>query len=126
MGEPYAARASRAHPQTGSVVVDVVNCYADGSYPDPTYRKIKASEDLNDAVNYTEVVKVNFDPAVTSVEQILVSFWENHNPTQGNRQGHDVGSNYRSAIYYNSKTQKQAALMTRDAYQKGIDRSGIR
>ena len=106
-------------------VVDVVSGYAGGSYPDPTYRKIKASEGLNDVANYAEVVKVNFDPAVTSVEQILVGFWENHNPTQGNRQGHDVGSNYRSAIYYNSETQKQAALMTRDAYQKALTAAGF-
>jgi peptide methionine sulfoxide reductase msrA/msrB len=106
-------------------VVDVLSGYAGGSYPDPTYRKILAREGRHDAVNYAEVVKVIFDPAVTSVEQILVGFWENHNPTQGNRQGHDVGSNYRSAIYYDSEAQKQAALMTRDAYQKALTSAGF-
>jgi peptide methionine sulfoxide reductase msrA/msrB len=106
-------------------VVDVVSGYAGGSYSDPSYRKIIASEGRNDVVNYAEVVKVTFDPAVTSVEQILAGFWENHDPTQGNRQGNDVGSNYRSAIYYNSETQKQAALMTRDAYQKALTAAGF-
>ena len=106
-------------------VVDVVSGYAGGSYSDPTYREVIASEGLNDVVNYAEVVKVIFDPTVTSVEQILVGFWENHNPTQGNRQGHDVGSNYRSAIYYNSEAQKQAALMTRNAFQKALTAAGF-
>jgi methionine-S-sulfoxide reductase len=106
-------------------VVDVVSGYAGGSYSDPTYRKIIASEGRNDVVNYAEVVKVTFDPTRTSVEQILLGFWENHNPTQGNRQGNDVGSNYRSAIYYESEAQKQAALMTRDAYQKALMTAGF-
>jgi peptide methionine sulfoxide reductase msrA/msrB len=106
-------------------VVDVVSGYSGGSYPDPTYSKILASEGLNDVVNYAEVIKVIFDPTVTSVEQILVGFWENHNPTQGNRQGHDVGSNYRSAIFYNSEVQMQAALMTRDAYRKALTVAGF-
>jgi peptide methionine sulfoxide reductase msrA/msrB len=106
-------------------VVDVISGYAGGSYPDPAYRKIFSSEGRNDVVNYAEVVKVTFDPTVTSVEQILVGFWVNHDPTQGNRQGHDVGSNYRSAIYYDSESQKQAALMTREAYQKALTAAGF-
>jgi len=106
-------------------VIDVVSGYAGGSYSDPTYRKIIASKGRNDVVNYAEVVKVTFDPAATSVEQILAGFWENHDPTQGNRQGNDVGSNYRSAIYYDSESQKQAALMTRDAYQKVLTTAGF-
>jgi peptide methionine sulfoxide reductase msrA/msrB len=105
-------------------VVDVVSGYAGGSYSDPTYQKIIASKGRNDVVNYAEVVRVTFDPAVTSVEQILAGFWENHDPTQGNRQGNDVGSNYRSAIYYDSDTQKLAAQMTRDAYQKALTAAG--
>ena len=106
-------------------VIDVVSGYAGGNYSDPSYRKIIASEDRNDVVNYAEVVKVTFDPTATSVEQILAGFWENHDPTQGNRQGNDVGSNYRSAIYYTSESQKQAAQMTRDAYQKALAAAGF-
>jgi len=104
-------------------VVDVVSGYAGGSYPDPTYRKLLASKNDPSKVNHAEVIKVSFDPAQTSVEQVLVGFWENHNPTQGDRQGNDVGSNYRSAIYYNSDAQKGSALMTRDAYQKELTKA---
>jgi peptide methionine sulfoxide reductase msrA/msrB len=106
-------------------VVDVISGYAGGSYSDPGYRKIIASEARDDVVNYAEVVKVTFDPAAMSVEQILAGFWENHDPTQGNRQGNDVGSNYRSAIYYTSESQKQAALITRDAYQRPLTAAGF-
>ncbi len=106
-------------------VVDVVSGYAGGSYPDPTYDKLLASKHDSSVVNHAEVVKVSFDQSKTSVEQILVGFWENHDPTQGDRQGNDVGSNYRSAIYYNSENQKAAALMTRDVYQKALSEAGF-
>ena len=55
----------------------------------------------------------------------MVGFWENHNPTQGDRQGNDVGSNYRSAVFYNSDTQKTSALMTKDIYQKALTKAGL-
>ena len=106
-------------------VVDVVSGYAGGSYTDPTYRQVLASEYKSGLVNHAEVVKVTFDPTKASVAQVLAGFWENHDPTQGNRQGHDVGSNYRSAIYYNSETQKQAALKTRDSYQEALTAAGF-
>lgn len=106
-------------------VVDVISGYAGGSYPDPTYDKILASKHDSSLVNHAEVVKVIFDPAVTSVGQVLTGFWENHDPTQGDRQGNDIGSNYRSAIYYTSNTQKAAALMTRDSYQKALTQAGF-
>jgi peptide methionine sulfoxide reductase msrA/msrB len=106
-------------------VIDVVSGYAGGSYQDPTYRKVLASEYSDGVVNHAEVVKVTFDPTKTTVEQVLAGFWENHDPTQGNRQGNDVGTNYRSAIYYNSGSQKQAALKSRDIYQEALTAAGF-
>jgi len=67
--------------------------------------------------NHAEVVLVVFDPTVISFEQLLKIFWENHDPTQGNRQGADVGTQYRSTIYYIDEDQKTLAIKTRDAYQ---------
>ena len=106
-------------------VVDVVSGYAGGSYPDPSYSKVLASESASSLVNHAEVVKVTFDTSKTTLEQVLAGFWENHDPTQGDRQGNDVGSNYRSAIFTNSEAQKQAALKTRDIYQKALTAAGF-
>jgi peptide methionine sulfoxide reductase msrA/msrB len=106
-------------------VVDVVSGYAGGDYSDPTYRQVITAEHYPDVINHAEVVRVTFDPMVTSVEQVLAGFWENHNPTQGDRQGNDIGSNYRSAIFYNSEAQRNAALLTRDIYQKALTAAGL-
>ena len=105
-------------------VTDVVSGYAGGDYPDPTYRKVLRREGQAGVRNHAEVVRVSFDPAKTSLEQVLVGFWENHDPTQGDRQGNDRGSNYRSAIYYTSKDQRDVATMTRAAYQKALTAAG--
>lgn len=105
-------------------VVDVVSGYAGGSYPNPTYRQILERERARGGRNHAEVIKVTFDPAATSVGQVLAGFWQNHDPTQGDRQGNDVGSNYRSAIYYGSDAQRTAALVSRDAYQKALTAAG--
>ena len=74
--------------------------------------------------NHAEVVRVTFDPARVDLRTVLVRFWENHDPTQGDRQGNDVGSNYRSAIYYTTEAQKAVALETRDAYQQALTQAG--
>ena len=79
--------------------------------PDVGYEDVLAHEKMlrtgkTDARNHAEVVKVTFDPNRVSLKTVLEKFWENHDPTQGNRQGNDVGSNYRSAIYFNSEDQK--------------------
>ena len=71
-----------------------------------------------------EVVLVVYDPAVVSYEELLRLFWENHDPTQGMRQGNDVGTQYRSAVYYNSEAQRAAAQQTRDDYQAELDKAG--
>ena len=66
-----------------------------------------------------------YDPAVTSISALLKVFWENHDPTQGNRQGNDVGTAYRSAIYWTSLEQEAAALATQDAFQKVLRENGF-
>jgi peptide-methionine (S)-S-oxide reductase len=73
---------------------------------------------------HNEVVRVVYDPAVISYETLLKTFWENHNPTQGMRQGNDVGTQYRSGVYTYSEAQYQAAIASRDLYQKALNEAG--
>lgn len=105
-------------------VVDAVSGYAGGSYPEPTYDKVLRAKHNPAVKNHAEVVQVTFDPSQTSIEQVLVGFWENHDPTQGDRQGNDIGSNYRSAIYYSSAVQQKAAESTRERYQQVLTAAG--
>jgi len=74
--------------------------------------------------NHAEVIKVTFDPQKVALKTVLIKFWESHDPTQGDRQGNDRGSNYRSVIYYNNDAQKAVALETRDAYQQALTKAG--
>ncbi|MEF3193684.1 MAG: peptide-methionine (S)-S-oxide reductase MsrA [Halothiobacillaceae bacterium] len=111
-------------------VLDVESGYAGGDAEKVGYHDVLALEKaLRRGVarmrNHAEVVKVTFDPAVVDLETILIKFWENHDPTQGDRQGNDVGSNYRSAIYYTSERQKAVALKTRDTYQQALTKAGF-
>lgn len=89
--------------------------YAGGHTPNPTYK-----ETCTGRTGHTEVVRVVFDPLRLPFEQLLRTFWENHDPTQGLRQGNDVGSQYRSAIYTTTDAQLAAARATRDAYQPAL------
>jgi peptide-methionine (S)-S-oxide reductase len=93
--------------------------YAGGSTPNPTYREV-----CTGMTGHNEVVLVIFDPAVTSYDDLLKIFWENHNPTQGMRQGNDVGTQYRSAIYYVDEAQKRAAERSRDVFQQQLTAAG--
>ena len=94
--------------------------YAGGETPNPTYEEVCSAR-----TGHTEVVLVVFDPAHTSREAILKLFWENHDPTQGMRQGNDVGTQYRSAVYYADDAQRAAAEATRDAFQAELTRGGL-
>ena len=110
-------------------VLEVEAGYAGGEqarvgYQDLHDQELRLRSGRSHARNHAEVVKVVFDPARTTLEDVLVAFWENHDPTQGDRQGNDIGSNYRSAIYYADPAQHQLALATRDAYQQALDRAG--
>ena len=89
--------------------------YAGGHTPNPTYEEVCSAR-----TGHTEAVLVVFDPAVTSYEALLRLFWEGHDPTQGMRQGNDVGTQYRSAVLTTSDAQRDAALRTRDAYQQEL------
>lgn len=110
-------------------VLDVESGYAGGDIPGVGYQQILNHERMllegrTTARNHAEVIKVTFDPAQVPLETVLAKFWENHNPTQGDRQGNDVGSNYRSAIYYHDEAQKALALSTQQAYQQALSAAG--
>ena len=92
--------------------------YAGGSTLNPTYAEVCSGQ-----TGHTEVVLVVFDTIQVDVERLLQVFWENHDPTQGMRQGHDVGTQYRSALYY-SDTQRQAVAVSRGAYQRRLSDAG--
>ena len=93
--------------------------YAGGFTPNPTYEEVCSA-----GTGHTEVVQVVFDPAKVSYRDLLKVFWEAHDPTQGMRQGNDVGTQYRSAVYYASDAQRVAAEETRAAYQEVLQRAG--
>jgi len=93
--------------------------YAGGSTPNPTYEEVCSAR-----TGHTESVLVVFDPTVVTYEQLLKEFWEDHDPTQGMRQGNDVGTQYRSAVLYSSPEQEKAALASRDAFQERLTAAG--
>lgn len=93
--------------------------FAGGYTPNPTYK-----ETCTQLTGHNEVVRVIYDPAVVTYEALLKLFWENHDPTQGMRQGNDVGSTYRSGIYTYSPEQEAAALASREVYQAALTAAG--
>ena len=94
--------------------------YAGGYTPNPTYREVCSGQ-----TGHAEVVQVVFDPAQVGFEQLLAVFWESHDPTQGMRQGNDVGTQYRSAIHCTTPAQLAIALASRDAYQARLTAAGL-
>lgn len=94
--------------------------YAGGYTPNPTYREV-----CSGMTGHTEVVLVVFDPKVVSYAGLLTVFWENHDPTQGMRQGNDIGTQYRSAIYTTSDEQQREAEASRRAYQDRLTAAGF-
>ena len=93
--------------------------YAGGSVPDATYKEVCSGR-----TGHAEVVLVVFDPAEVSYEELLGVFWENHDPTQGDRQGNDIGTQYRSVIMTTSDEQAALATASRDAYQSELRGAG--
>lgn len=110
--------AERMFWQAEGVVSTAVG-YAGGYTPNPTYHEVCSGR-----TGHTEVVRVIFDPRLTTVADLLRTFWEGHDPTQGMRQGNDVGTQYRSAIYTYGDDDLAAAEASRDAYQAALSAAG--
>ena len=111
--------AERVFWQAPGVWVTAVG-YAGGSTPNPTYEEVCSGR-----TGHTEAVLVVYDPKLTSYEALLKLFWESHDPTQGMRQGNDVGTQYRSAIYTFSPEQQTAAEASRQAYEERLGAAGL-
>jgi peptide-methionine (S)-S-oxide reductase len=110
--------AERVFWQADGVYTTAVG-YAGGYTPNPTYEEVCSGR-----TGHTEAVLVVFDPAAISLESVLRLFWEGHDPTQGNRQGNDVGTQYRSAIYWANESQREAAEASRKMFQAELAKAG--
>ena len=93
--------------------------YAGGQTPNPTYEEV-----CSGMTGHTEAVRVVYDPALVTFESLLKIFWESHDPTQGMRQGNDVGTQYRSAAYWYDEEQRRAIESSRDAYDRALQKAG--
>jgi peptide-methionine (S)-S-oxide reductase len=111
--------AERKFWQTRGVFTTAVG-YAAGHTPNPTYREV-----CSGLTGHNEVVRVVYDPSTITYDEILRIFWENHDPTQGMRQGNDVGTQYRSGIYYYDDAQRRAAETARAMYQERLTAAGF-
>jgi len=100
-------------------VISTAAGYAGGITPNPTYEEVCSGR-----TGHTEVVRVVFDPAQISLDEILKAFWEGHDPTQGMRQGNDVGTQYRSAIYWTSEAQREAVEASAGVYGEALRKAG--
>ena len=110
--------AERKFWQLPGVISTAVG-YASGHTRNPTYEEV-----CSGMTGHTEVVRVVFDPAQVSYETLLKTFWESHDPTQGMRQGNDVGTQYRSLLAWYDESQRAAAEASRDMYQQALTRAG--
>ena len=112
--------AERKFWELGDGIYATAVGYAGGHTPNPTYEEVCSGR-----TGHNEVVLVVYDPKKISYERLLKTFWESHDPTQGMRQGNDVGTQYRSGIYYFEEEQRQAAERTRDEYQRALSAAGL-
>jgi len=112
--------AERKFWQIGNGIHVTAAGYAGGHTPNPTYEEV-----CSGLTGHTEVVLVVFDPKIVAYEQLLKTFWESHDPTQGMRQGNDVGTQYRSAIYTFSDAQREAAEASKAAYEAALRAKGL-
>ncbi len=110
--------AEQKYWQTPGVFTTAVG-YSGGLTPNPTYREV-----CSGLTGHAETVLVVFDPARVSYDELLRVFWENHDPTQGMRQGNDVGTQYRSAIYFLDDEQRRAAETSREIFQRRLTEAG--
>jgi len=110
--------AERVFWQAEGVYVTQVG-YAGGYTPNPTYEEACSGQ-----TGHTEVVRIVYDPSIISLEALLKLFWESHDPTQGMRQGNDVGTQYRSAIYTSDETDLSAVMASQAAYNKALKAAG--
>jgi peptide-methionine (S)-S-oxide reductase len=101
-------------------VYSTAAAYAGGFTPNPTYEEVCSGK-----TGHAEVVQVVYDPAKISYDDLLKVFWESHDPTQGMRQGNDLGTQYRSAIYTTTEAQQEAAEKSRQAYDAALSRAGF-
>jgi len=115
------------HFETIPGVLDVKSGYAGGNYPNPTYKDVlrhRWVENDKNTINYTESVKVKFDNEKVNAKELIESFWELHDPTTKDRQGNDLGNNYRSAIFFTNENQKNIAYNTKATYQTLLKEHG--
>ncbi len=106
-------------------VIKATSGYAGGNYDNPTYHTVLQQRSPSKGIiNHTEAVEVVYNDSVISTETLIKSFWQLHDPTQGDRQGADRGNNYRSALYYTNDEQKEIALSTKNIYQKLLNKAG--
>ncbi|MFA1549377.1 peptide-methionine (S)-S-oxide reductase MsrA [Actinomadura chokoriensis] len=110
--------AERKFWQTPGVISTAAG-YEGGYTPNPTYEEVCSGQ-----TGHTETVRVVYDPAKVSYDELLRVFWESHDPTQGMRQGNDVGTQYRSAVFTRTDVQQKAAEASRDAYQQVLNKAG--
>ena len=110
--------AERVFWETPGVYTTAVG-YSGGFTPNPTYQEVCSGQ-----TGHSEVVLVVFDPADVTFDRLLLAFWESHDPTQGMRQGNDLGTQYRSGIYYRTEAQREAANASRKVYQRALSAAG--